>query len=295
MDARATLLLVEDDPTTTALLRDVLTDAGYRVLVAATPTLGCAILAAFRVGLVLTAGFRGGDDPWAPLAPLVAQAGSTPVILCSAANPALYADHAARGFAALLPRPFDLDALVALVAALLPRGGRADAVTDISAAYREGCGHVPQQVVQVERLPDIVPHPAPGELGRVLPRRQEEDRHVGGWFAVAQQVVDGETVQAGQVDVQQHQIDLDLGDEGQRVRAVAHGGRLVGGDVVRDRRDDLGDGGGILHQDRALFHGRPPCIPPTRGRVLAPPPAIGLAGEQMHSWCHGSPVMALLH
>ncbi len=136
MDARPTILLVEDDPAIAALLHDALTDEGYRVLVAASPMVGCTILTAFRVGLVLTDGFRG-DDPWAPLAPLVAQAGSTPVILCSAANPARYADHAAHGFAALLPKPFDLDGLVALVAALLARGGRADAVRGQSAAYRE--------------------------------------------------------------------------------------------------------------------------------------------------------------
>jgi len=130
VDARPTILLVEDDPSIAALICDVLTDSGYRVLVAATPTLGGTILAAFRVGLVLTAGFHGGgDDPWAPLAPLVARAGGTPVILRSAHRPAAYADHAARGFAALLPRPFDLDALLALVASVLPDRDDAGAAT----------------------------------------------------------------------------------------------------------------------------------------------------------------------
>ncbi len=119
MNARPTILLVEDDPGIAALIGDVLTDEGYRVLLAASPTLGCTILAAFRVALILTDGFRG-DSPWAPLAPLVARAGGTPVILCSAANPALYAEYAAHGFAALLPKPFDLDALVSLVAENLP-------------------------------------------------------------------------------------------------------------------------------------------------------------------------------
>lgn len=133
MDTRPTLLLVEDDPAIAALLHDALTDEGYRVLVAASPVVGCTILAAFRVGLILTDGFRG-DHPWAPLAPLVAHAGSTPVILCSAHPPRLYADHADHGFAGLLPKPFDLDDLVALVAALLPRGARAEAVADTPAA-----------------------------------------------------------------------------------------------------------------------------------------------------------------
>jgi two-component system nitrogen regulation response regulator GlnG len=130
MDARPTILLVEDDPSIAALLRDVLTDAGYRVLVAATPTVGCTILAAFRVGLVLTDGFHdGGDDPWAPLAPLVARAVGSPVILCSAHSPTVYADYADHGFAALLPKPFDLDGLLALVASVLPDGDDAGAAT----------------------------------------------------------------------------------------------------------------------------------------------------------------------
>ncbi len=128
MDARPTILLVKDDSAIAALIRDVLTDEGYRVLVAATPTLGRTILAAFKVALILTDGFRG-DDPWAPLALLVAQAGRTPVILCSAAHLERYADHAAHGFAALLPKPFNLDALVALVASLMPHRDDAGAAT----------------------------------------------------------------------------------------------------------------------------------------------------------------------
>lgn len=137
MHTRPTILLVEDDAAVAALIQDVLTDEGYRMLLAATPMLGCTILAAFQVGLVLTDGFRS-HDPWAPLAPLVAQAGRTPVILCSAANPALYADHAAHGFAGFLPKPFDLDDLVALVVGLLPQGDRSDALDDTSVACREG-------------------------------------------------------------------------------------------------------------------------------------------------------------
>ncbi len=135
MDARPTILLVEDDAAVGALIQDVLTDEGYRVLVAATPTLGRTILAAFKVARILTDGFRG-DDPWAPLAPLVSQAGRTPVILCSAANAALYAAHAAHGFAARLPKPFDLDALVALVASLVPHRD------DVGAATGAGVGAI---------------------------------------------------------------------------------------------------------------------------------------------------------
>jgi len=132
MEAHATILLVEDDPNIATLMHDALTDEGYRVLMAEIPAAGCTILAAFRVGLVLTDGFPGSTDQWVPLAPLVAQAGTTPVILCSAHSPARYADYADHGFAALCSKPFDLDALAALVAGKLrPRsicGGVEDAL-----------------------------------------------------------------------------------------------------------------------------------------------------------------------
>lgn len=124
VSGRGTILVAEDDAEIAALLHEALELDGYRVLLAPTIAVALEILAAFRVRLVIADGFRAQAtaDPWASLAPLVARARTTPVILCSAHNPATYADYAARGFAAFLPKPFDLDALSALVAALLARG-----------------------------------------------------------------------------------------------------------------------------------------------------------------------------
>lgn len=89
---------------------------------------GLQILAALRVGLVLTDAFPHGaapsDDNWADLDRLARAAGTAPLILCSERNPAQYGEYAAHGFAAHLIKPFDLDALLALVGALLPAGGQ---------------------------------------------------------------------------------------------------------------------------------------------------------------------------
>ncbi len=123
MDIRATILVVDDNPDIVDLLRGTLAEEGYRVLVARTVAEGREILAAFRVGLVLTDAFHAAER-WANLEPLMRAAGDTPIVLCSAHSADKYADHAAHGIAALLPKPFKLDALVALVGSLLPVGGR---------------------------------------------------------------------------------------------------------------------------------------------------------------------------
>ena len=124
MGTRGTILVVEDNPDIADLLRETLAEAGYRVLPAATPDAARQILAAFRVGLVLTDAFHGAPGApgtiWDDLDPLVGLAGDAPLVLCSAHDPALYADFAAHGFTAALPKPFDLDDLLALVATLLP-------------------------------------------------------------------------------------------------------------------------------------------------------------------------------
>ncbi|HEY8599025.1 MAG TPA: response regulator [Thermomicrobiales bacterium] len=123
METRRTILVVEDNPAIAELLRETLTESGYRVLLAATPDAARPILAAFRVGLVLTDAFHDVSGTiWDDLDPLVRLAGGAPLVLCSAHDPALYADFAAHGFASALPKPFDLDEMLALVAALLPPG-----------------------------------------------------------------------------------------------------------------------------------------------------------------------------
>lgn len=127
MEARGTILVVDDDPDIAEVLREVLASDGYRVLVASFVTSACDILAALRVGLVVTDAFPpdSSGDRWAPLRPLIDAAHEVPLILCSAHTPTLYADFATNGFAAYLPKPFHLDGLLALVASLLCPEGRA--------------------------------------------------------------------------------------------------------------------------------------------------------------------------
>jgi CheY-like chemotaxis protein len=124
MATRGTVLVVDDTPDIAAMIREALAEDGYRVLVAPTVAVALAILAAFRVHLVLTDAFYpvpgATGNPWTALDPLVQATGDLPLVLCTARPAADYAAHAAHGFAAVLTKPFTLDALARLVGALLP-------------------------------------------------------------------------------------------------------------------------------------------------------------------------------
>ncbi len=142
METRGTILVVDDTPDVAALLHAVLTEAGYRVLLAATVEAGLQILAAFRVGLVLADALPPdadpSGDPWADLDRLAHAAGGSPLLLYAPGGAGDYADHAAHGFVACLPKPFDLDALLATVGRLLPVGGPHQPVAHGPAPAREG-------------------------------------------------------------------------------------------------------------------------------------------------------------
>lgn len=125
MATRGTVLVVDDDPTITALLREALADEGYRVVTAPTVAGALDILAAIRIELVITDAFRPAPtpgDPWGALDTLAHAAGGIPLLLCTARPAAEYAGYADHGFAALLPKPFDLDALAVTVGALITAG-----------------------------------------------------------------------------------------------------------------------------------------------------------------------------
>ena len=125
MGKRETILVAADDLDIAEVLREALACEGYRVLVASSVATARDILAAFRVDLVVTDAFPpdSGGDRWSPLWPLVDAARGVPLLLCSAHNPTRYAGFADHGFAASLPKPFDLDDLLALVASLLGTQG----------------------------------------------------------------------------------------------------------------------------------------------------------------------------
>jgi CheY-like chemotaxis protein len=122
MEPRDTILVVDDTADVADLLRDVLSGAGYRVLVARSVDIGLKILAAFAVRLVLIDAPTpaDADDFWAELDRLAYAARKTPLVVYADADPERYAAYAAHGYAAHLAKPLDLDALVRTAVGLLP-------------------------------------------------------------------------------------------------------------------------------------------------------------------------------
>jgi two-component system KDP operon response regulator KdpE len=116
------LLVLDDDPAIRALLREAFREEGYRVLAARSLADGLAALRTFRVDLVLTDAFRTDEpDPWSALLRVREQARATPVVICSAHGEHGLDGYAERGFAALVPKPFDLDALGAVIRQAIAR------------------------------------------------------------------------------------------------------------------------------------------------------------------------------
>jgi len=117
-----TILVVEADADIRAITAEVLRDAGYRAVAAPTRAAAHTALRAVRFALVLSGTLGRGRPPhehWRALEALRDAAGATPVVIFTAHTPARFADHAARGFAGLVPKPFDVDELLAVVRAAL--------------------------------------------------------------------------------------------------------------------------------------------------------------------------------
>jgi DNA-binding NtrC family response regulator len=117
------MLVVEDSASVTRVLRALLEDEGFYLLCAPTVADGVAVLHTTAVDLVLTDGFS--QRPQGVLdsiAPLLAAAGRTPVVLMTGHRIAL-ADAQARGICAVIPKPFDIDQLVAQVRSCFPLVG----------------------------------------------------------------------------------------------------------------------------------------------------------------------------
>ncbi len=118
----AVVLLVEDDDTIGTVVVETLRDEGYLVEWARSPHEAIAVLAAAEpdtFDLVLSDAFAHPRAPYAWLERLRA-ATAAPIVICSGHPVILFADYALRGFAAYLPKPFDLDEVVYMVAS---RGG----------------------------------------------------------------------------------------------------------------------------------------------------------------------------
>ncbi len=117
---RATIPIVDDDATIRAVAAEALRDEGHATVAVADHADARRALLRRPVDLILadTAG-PWVADPWAALEAVRATAGAAPVLIFSARVPAAFAGYAARGFAGLLAKPFDLDDLLATVRAAL--------------------------------------------------------------------------------------------------------------------------------------------------------------------------------
>jgi DNA-binding response OmpR family regulator len=121
---RAGVLVVADHESIRAFLEEALTFAGYDVRTAADGAAGLAILGTWRPDAIVldlvTPGSEAATFRAAQLA--LREVAGVPVLLLSAAR-AAESEHIARdlGAAAWLPKPFDLDALLAAVARLTGR------------------------------------------------------------------------------------------------------------------------------------------------------------------------------
>jgi two-component system chemotaxis response regulator CheY len=112
------VLVVEDDAATRALLRDVLEDAGYAVREAADGAAGLRAARAARPALVLLDLRLPGTDGWAFAAAYRRAPGPRAPIVVLTADADAEAYAAGLGAAGHLLKPFDLDALLAVVGRL---------------------------------------------------------------------------------------------------------------------------------------------------------------------------------
>lgn len=119
-DRPRAILIVEDDPAIRELLEACLTGEGYRAVAVPTVAAALSALAQERFDLVLTDTMDAKlDEPWGLLGAVRDAAAPAPVAICTAHDQHAFADYRARGFAAFIGKPFDLDELDDVVAALL--------------------------------------------------------------------------------------------------------------------------------------------------------------------------------
>ena len=112
------ILLVEDDPAISELLDEYLSEEGYSVTIAADDAAALAVLVARSFALIIADALveqRPPAERWTALEAIQRAAPDTPIIICTAHRADHFADYAARGFSALLTKPFDLEALLALI------------------------------------------------------------------------------------------------------------------------------------------------------------------------------------
>ena len=120
---RPQLLLVESDPAVRELLVELVAEAPYTLVPAATLSEAIALLHTRTFALILTDSFSPTPtEVLAPTAPLRQAAGSTPVVLFTAYRVDDAAVRAA-GFSGCIPKPFEVEDLLRRIAELTaPQG-----------------------------------------------------------------------------------------------------------------------------------------------------------------------------
>ena len=117
------ILVVDDEPTLRDMVAELLRDEGYTVRTAADGRAAVALFASEPPDLVLMDVMMPGMDGRAAYMAMRAHPDgrTVPIVLSSAA---VHPDALDPGIAAFLPKPFDLDQLLRLVARLLTDGTR---------------------------------------------------------------------------------------------------------------------------------------------------------------------------
>ena len=117
--AHPRILIADNNTSLTLLLQLLFEEAGYLVTIAGTLEEACAQLAAGEFDIVLADSFsRQQSQVLATTAPIREAAGAIPVVLFTAYRVAR-AEALRAGFDEVLPKPIDLDVLVARVQRLL--------------------------------------------------------------------------------------------------------------------------------------------------------------------------------
>ena len=125
MSHNARVLVVDDDPVVLETVRDCLSDEGYCVETAPSVDEALLRLGEGHFSLVLTdALVRLRDDRpdyWGAIEQIRAAAGMCPVAIFSAHEAKRFAGLEARGFAALIAKPFEVDEFCDTVRQLVDR------------------------------------------------------------------------------------------------------------------------------------------------------------------------------
>ena len=123
MSEQVRILLVEDEASIARLTELVLRDAGYDVEAVSNQAKAMEQITDPSLGLVIADTDKGGASRLSGLAPLLAAAGTRPVILFTAHH---FSDSAIKdaGFAGYIQKPYDIDDLVATVNRVLKESGR---------------------------------------------------------------------------------------------------------------------------------------------------------------------------